>query len=484
MSLRPLGLLLVATLLAGPLQAQVARDLPAELPRFDAAAERYVALALASNLALQGQDLELQNASLALAAARARFFPELSLNARYTVAQGGRQIDFPIGQLLNPAYQTLNQLLLAQGQPPRFGTLADQAFEFQRPREQDSHVSLRQPLYQPALPAAVTAQREYLSSQQFARLALARQLRRDVIVAYAGYLKSLRGAAIVRVADATLVENRRVTESLYANGRITQDQVLRARAEDLAAVQQLRETEDATRQALRYVNFLLNRPLETSLEEAGGGEAASPPALATPEAATARAAALIERAELAQLDALGRATEAQVRLARAALKPQLALGVDAGTQGEQYRLGSGYNYIAASLVLTWKFFDGGANRAAAAQARIAARELTVKRQDLAQRVSLEVEQAADRLQSAGALLATAQARESAAAETLRIAARKRDEGAISQLEFLDARNTLTSAQLNLNATRYELYARRAELDYATGTGNLPAPGTASQGMTP
>ena len=166
----------------------LAMPTPGQARSFEAVTGQYVAEALQSNLGLQGQDLQVERSAAALAAARARFWPELSLNARYSWADGGRNIDFPIGQLLNPAYQTLNQLLAAQGQPPRFGTINDQSFAFQRPQEQDTRVSLRQPLYQPAIPAAVAAQRELLGSERYARLALARQLRRDLIVGYAGWL--------------------------------------------------------------------------------------------------------------------------------------------------------------------------------------------------------------------------------------------------------------------------------------------------------
>jgi outer membrane protein TolC len=452
-----------------------------QLPAFDDVARRYVAQALDSNLGLKGEDLELSSSALALQAARVRFYPELSFEARYTRADGGRVINFPVGQLLNPVYQTLNQMLAAQGQTPRFGTVSDQNFAFQRPREQDSHVSLRQGIYEPAVPAAIAAQRAYLTSREYARVVLARQLRRDVIVGYAGYLKSLRSETIVRAAESTLAENLRVTESLYANGRVTQDQVLRARAEQMASVQQLKEAQDGSRQAQRYVNFLLNRELDAPLEDARASDDADAVPFAR-DPKRQRDAALAQRAELGQADALARAAEAQVGVARAALKPQLGLGVDAGTQGEQYRLGTGYNYITASLVLTWKFFDGGANRAAAAQASLAARRLDLERQELAQRVSLEVEQASDRLDSALSLLATAKAREAAAEAALRIASRKRDEGALSQLEFIDARTTLTSAQLNYNVTRYDIYARRAELDFATGSGDLPRAG--AQGNPP
>jgi hypothetical protein len=44
---------------------------------------------------------------------------------------------------------------------------------------------------------------------------------------------------------------------------------------------------------------------------------------------------------------------------------------------------------------------------------------------------------------------------------------------INQVEFIDARSALTSAELNLNVTRFDLLAREAELDYATAAGTLP-----------
>src|ERR1043165_3160147 len=56
---------------------------------FDAVVERYVAEGLRSNLSLQSETLEVERAAQALAEARARFFPEVSLQARYTRAEGG-----------------------------------------------------------------------------------------------------------------------------------------------------------------------------------------------------------------------------------------------------------------------------------------------------------------------------------------------------------------------------------------------------------
>ena len=429
---------------------------------FDEIANEYVTAALSSNLSLQSQDLQVEHSMAALDAARARFWPELSMNARYTVSQGGRSIEFPIGQLLNPVYSTLNQMLQAQGQPVRFGTVSDQSFAFQRPHEQDTHVSLRQPLYQPAIPAAVAAQRELLSSEQLARLALSRQLRRDVTVAYARYLQALDAQRIAQATAELLEENQRVLDSLYRNGSVTQDQVLRAKAAALGATQQTVAAASAVSGAANYVNFLLNRPLNQPLEAALVGNVL-----------VDQSGPKSGRPELAQLDALNRAAEAQLRVARAALGPQLALGVDAGTQGEQYRLGSGYNYVAASLVLSWKFFDGGANRAAVSDARLTARRTALAREQMAQRVDLEVRLATDQLTTARSGLVAATAAEQAAVAARRIAQRKRDEGSISQTEFLDANTAATSAQSNLNIARFALLQSRAELAYANGQDETP-----------
>jgi hypothetical protein len=105
------------------------------------------------------QSLEVERSLAALAAARAHFLPEVTLSARYTRADGGRQFTVPVSQLLNPAYQTLNELLVAGGGTPRFTPLADQSFPLQQPREQDTRVTLRQPLYAPAIPASAAAAR-------------------------------------------------------------------------------------------------------------------------------------------------------------------------------------------------------------------------------------------------------------------------------------------------------------------------------------
>lgn len=433
--------------------------------------DTYVRDGLAANLGLRAATLDVERSQAALDAARARFLPEAEFAARYTRAEGGRLIELPLAALLNPAYSTLNELLAASGRPAGFPQIEDRSFGLIREKEQDTRITLRQPLYAPAIPAAVRAQRALLEGSEYARLAFARRLKRDITVAYLGWLQASKTVDIVDSSRALLAENLRVNDSLFRNGRITEDQVLRARAELLAVEQQLREARNGQAQARSYLNFLLNRDLDTALESAEPADEVERTAY---DLAQLRANALDNRPELAQLDRLVAASRAQVELARAARQPTLALGADAGTQGERYEFGRGRNFATVSLLLNWTLFDGGARRADQRAADAGARLAHTRRDELAQQVQLEVQQALDQLETTADSLRTAEARAAAARAGFRIAGRKRDEGAISQVEFIDARNALTGAELNLNLTRFQLLGRQAELDYATAAGPLPA----------
>ncbi|MEO8063680.1 MAG: TolC family protein [Pseudomonadota bacterium] len=447
--------------------AQAAAEAPRPLA---AVIDGYVREGLKSNLGLRAQSLEVERSEAALDQARARYFPELAFATRYSRSEGGRKIDLPLGDALNPAYQTLNDLLVAQGQQPQFPVVQNESIAFLREREQDTRITLRMPLIAPAIPAAVRAQRELLGASEYSRQALARRLKRDITVGYLAWASAVRTQGIVDASLALLNENLRVNDSLFRNGKITQDQVLRARAELLAVTQQSREARNGASQSQSYLNFLLNRPLETALEDA---QIVAEVSATTRALAELRQAALDNRPELAQLQALTRATVAQTRLAKADRWPTLSLGADGGIQGEAYEFGRGSNYATISLLLNWTFFDGGARRAAVRQANAVARRTATQADELTQQVQLEVQQTLDRLNTSADSLATAEARADAARAAFRIASRKRDEGAISQVEFIDARSSLTGAELNLNVTRFEVLARQAELDYATAAGRLP-----------
>src|SRR5271169_2936051 len=300
-----------------------------------------VADALAANLELDGATAGVAQQLAALDQARALYLPSLDLAARYTRANGGRTINFPVGDLLNPVYATLNQLTGTS----QFPTIQNQEINFQRTREQDTHITLLQPLYDARISAGHEAAQSQYTAATAGRIALAGRIERDMREAY---FRWLQARAQIGIFDDTLelaTENRRVNDSLYRNGKITRDLVFRAEADQLEVQQSQLGAQNSERLAKSYVNLLRNAPFDRQVpiaavadpdierlrndlaERTGKGRLILGPLQDT---------AVNQRYELRQLDAIAAAAAAGERLARAAFKPKLDFALDGGTQGGTY----------------------------------------------------------------------------------------------------------------------------------------------------
>jgi outer membrane protein len=430
--------------------------------------------ALAANLELDGALAQTAQRLAALDQARALYLPSLDLNARYTRATGGRTIDFPVGDLLNPVYASLNQITGTS----KFPTVQNQEINFQRTREQDTRVSLNQPLYDARISAGRAAAQFQYEAATASRTALASRIARDMREAYYRWLQA---RAQIGIFDETLelaAENRRVNESLFRNGKITRDLVYRAEADLLEVQQSQLGAQNSVRLAQSYVNLIRNAPFDRVLPTIDvenpdidrlRNELAARAAQPALTLAPLQDAAVLQRYELRQLDAISAAAIAGERLARAAFKPRLAFALDVGTQGETYALTSDDRYLLASVVLKFNFFAGGADEAGIANARAVEREVRANRSLQEQQIRLQVQQALQDFEFTQASLGTAAKRVEAAAGAFRIASRKRDLGQINQAEFIDSRRAMTDAQLNLNLTRFAALGNLAELEYALGT---------------
>jgi outer membrane protein TolC len=468
---------LACTVLASAMAGAAEPPLPAPAVTVEEGLQQVVDDALAANLELSAGTASVQQRLAALDQARARYLPMLDLVARYTLADGGRTIEFPVGDLLNPVYDTLDELLAAAGQPPRFPSLQNQEIELVRSREQETKLVLLQPVYEPRLGPSLEASRQDLTRAEANLTALRARVVRDTRQAYYRWLAAGQALLVIEATRDLAQANLDANESLYRNGRITRDLVFRAEADVLEIEQQRIAAASGVRIAQSYVNLLRNAPLSAPLPQAEIDAAtierfraglirrlAGRPL----DTGLLQELATQSRAELRGLDAAVATGVARQDLARAAFKPQLALGAEAGFQGEEYGFGDDQRYALASVILRWNAFRGGADRAALSEARAFTDELRAVRDLARQQVRLEVQQALETLEVAEASLETADKRTAAAGGAFRIASRKRDLGQINQAEFIDARRAQTEALLNLNRVRTEFLARLAELEYAVG----------------
>ena len=446
--------------------------------------QRLIDEGLASNLALQQREIDLQRSRQVLREVRGGFFPDLTVQARYSRAAGGRTIDLPIGDLVNPAYQTLNDLLAARGETADFPTVENQEIRFLREREQETALQLRQPLFAPRVWYGAQAQRHQVESEEASVDAFRRELVRDIKIAYYRVRQAERAIAILDTAERLVAENQRTNERLFAANTVTQDAVFRAEAEALDVQQQRAEAQARYDRARRQLNFLVNRPLETPLDTARAPDtelveresaqviqplqAALQPASQSVDSSANPALDSERRPELRALTAAADAADDQRRLARSAYLPEVSLAVDGGIQGRSYGFSGDRPFVMASVVLRWNLFDGFADAARTEQAALTAQRLRTQREETALRIRQQVRSAWDDVQVARRSLQTAEARVRAARESFRITNRRAEEGRANQVTFLDARTTLTDAELNLSITRFELLMRLAELEFAAG----------------
>jgi outer membrane protein TolC len=433
--------------------------------------------ALAANLELRAGTATVQQRMAALDQARARYLPVLDLAARYSMADGGRTIEFPVGDLLNPVYSTLDGLLQASGQPARFPRVANQRIDFLRSQEQETKLVLQQPIYEPRLGPALEASRQDVNRVEANLAALRARVIRDTRQAYYQWLAAQQARLVIDATRDLAQANLDANQSLYRNGRITRDLVYRAEADVLEIEQQRIAAASRVRIAQSYVNLLRNVPLAEPLPQSEidaatierfRNELVRRLAGRPLDTAMLQDLATQSRAELKGLDAAVATGEARQDLARAAFKPMLAFGAEAGVQGEEYGFGDDQRYVLASVILRWNAFRGGGDRAALREAQAFTEELRATRDLARQQVRLEVQQALETLEVADASLETALKRTEAAGGAFRIASRKRDLGQINQAEFIDARRAQTEALLNLNRVRAEFLGRLAELEYAVG----------------
>ncbi|MCK4854818.1 MAG: TolC family protein, partial [Bacteroidales bacterium] len=189
--------------------------------------DNYIDEGLENNLSLKQKEVNYLKSMEVLKQARALFFPDISLNARYTAAEGGRVIEFPVGTMLNPVYQSLNYLL----DQDLFPDIENMNFAFYRPTEHETKIRLAQPIIDTKIIYNQKINKELSRAVMADAVAYKRQLVAEIKTAYFNYLKTVKLLQLVDDTRELLVENIRVNESLYENDVVTIDNVYRSRAE-------------------------------------------------------------------------------------------------------------------------------------------------------------------------------------------------------------------------------------------------------------
>lgn len=426
--------------------------------------DQYVQEGLANNLALKQKELNYEKSLEALKEAKSLFFPNISLNARYSVSEGGRTIDLPIGDLLNPVYASLNQLL----QQNAFPQIENLSFLFLRPFEQETKLRLIQPIFSSDLHFNQAIRKELVQTEKVSLEQYQMELTAEIKKAW---YQVARAEALVRMLHQSrilLEENVRVNDRLVANDKLTLDHLYRSQTELSKFDQQITEAEKNKTLAAAYLNFLVNRPLQQAVL------LSVPVQLPViPESPLElQGLAQNNRLEIKQLEGLARAADYQLRMNKAKALPEIFLVADYGLQGEKYRFNRDADFTQASALLSWDLFHGFNKRARVRQSLIQKEILEIKKEETRHLVDLQVLQAHQELVSDLQMLESAKAQLKSAREGFRLTQRRYEEGMASLIEFIDARASLTQAEENEISTRFKYLSDFAELEKVSALKNL------------
>lgn len=437
--------------------------------------QQYIQTALESNIALKQQELSYAKSLAALQEAKALFFPTLSLEARYSRAAGGRMIDIPVGDLVNPVYENLNlinslasQLNADYPQIPEYPSIENVAEPFLRPEEHETKLRLLFPIFNAAILHNHQIKKDLTAAERISVDIYKRTLIQEVQEGYYNYLKAREAEQIYQEAKALVEENLRTNESLFTYHKVTKDAVYAAEAEVSAIQQELAEAKARKELAKAYFNFLLNRPSDAAIEWIDS--AALPVQINKLEQMQAQASS--HREELQQLDVYLLAADDKIKLNRGNYLPTLNLAGDYGFQGVEYSFTDEDDFAMGSLVLSWKLFDH-TTKSKVQQAQIERDQLLMRKLEAERQIELQVIQAYYELQAGLERLEAAESQVRSAEQAFQLVRKKYEQGQANLVTFTDARTRYTNAQQQQNIAKYDYLIRLAALDRATAAQVLP-----------
>jgi outer membrane protein TolC len=425
--------------------------------------DKYIQQGFANNLVLQERKVALDKSLLAIKEARSLFQPTTWFETQYTLAQGGRTIDIPIGDLLNPVYNTLNQLTAST----RFPTVENVKEQFLPNNFYDVRIKTTMPLINPDIRINRNIREQEVQLQENELLVYKRELAKEIKLAYYNYIMSTQAVKILEAALTLVQQNLKVNLSLLNNGKGLPAYVTRAESEVLQVQNQLQSARNNEQNAAAYVNFLLNRPLtENVLQEE------LPVTEEQLQNLSVTADTVSLREELKSLGVATALTGNLLKMHRSFGKPRLNAFLDFAAQGFDFKVNRQSFFYLGGIQLQIPIYTGKRNLYRIEQTQFDLKSLRLRTEQTKQQLQLAALQARNNARNAFKTYQSAIKQEQAAAQYYKLMDRGFREGVNSFIEFLDARNQLTAAQLQLNINKYRLLAGLAEYERQTATYNI------------
>ena len=433
--------------------------------------DQYIGQALESNITLQQKELSYEKSLKALEEAKAMYFPSLSFEARYSRAAGGRTIDFPIGDLLNPVYDNLDLINARNSNSvpdypslPAYPNLLNEQINFLREQEHETKLRVVFPIFNSSIRNNHKLKEKLSKVERISVDIYQRELVKEVKVAYFNYLQSREALQLFENTKTLVQENLRTSQSLQKNHKVTADVVYAAQAQVKLVEQQLAEARKNEKTAQAYFNFLLNRNYDEGIKVDPGLK--GPAALQSIE--QARTTAFKNREEFRQLDQYLKISEQKIKLEQGGFLPQLNLVADYGFQGTTYSFGRNDDYLLGSVVMSWNIFNRP-TRVKVQQAQLDQSMIYKRQSEVQQQIGLEVVNAYYDLEASGKNIELTAAELESNQKAFKLVNKKFVLGQANLVEWTEARTQMTNAAQKHIIAKFAYEVKLALLERSIGS---------------
>ena len=419
--------------------------------------DAYIKDGLSRNQSIHRQELGLEKSLFALKEAKSLFYPKVSFLADYFLADGGRTVDFPAGDLLNAVYSSLNQLTSSN----RFPQLQNQQILLNPNNFYDARFRTTVPLYNKELSFNKKIKQDQILLQTFELNLFKRELVKEIKVAYFAYLQSIQAVNIYENALSLIKESKRVNESLFKNDKVNRTALIRAQNE-VIKYETLKTTAVIQSNSARsYFNFLLNKDLDNAIQiDSSYQLQISSISLDT---------TIQFREELQKLSIAETISRDLTGLAKSWQMPKINTFIDLGSQGFDGKFDNNSRYYFIGLSLQWDLFNSKKSQYAIQQATLNEKMQKSESDFAFDQIRLQYNTAINNYKSAlenyKASVINLKTARIYYSDILKLY----KEGQVLFIELIDAQNQLIQNDLQANISLYETYIKAALVERANAS---------------
>ena len=422
--------------------------------------EDYIRVGLADNLVLKEKNISLEKSQIALKSARSLFLPTTYFEGQYTLANGGREINIPVGDLLNPVYQTLNQLTGSS----KFPTIPNVSEQLIPNNFYDVRIKTSVPVINPDIRYNREIKQQETKLRENEIDIYKRDLIREIKQAYYTILLSNKAIGIYESAMVVVNENLRTNQSMLSNGKGLPAYVSRAESEVKQVETQLLNAKNEKQKAIAWFNSLLNRPMQEPvlLEDV-------PLSLAASKAIQEYADNINGREELKSLSIAKDINYKVLALNKSFRTPKLNAFVDIAAQDFDFKLKSNSFFYLGGLQMSIPIFSGNRNIYKIQQSELDIKSIELTEKNTRNQLELAAFNSKSNARNNYNTYQSAEKQEQSSTQYFKLIDRGYREGVNNFIEMLDARNQLTQSQLQKEVNRYKFLASLADYERQTSS---------------